>query len=235
MNEDFEEAPLPSVALAPVEPTSSRHAYRFASGFSRGAPMPDFDQDAVKSEPMLFNCDAASARRLGGPITRAFLDALGFDPVVVDTRVHMLMPGWFPCIPGFHHDDVPRTRPDGQPDYDDPPYRSKHAMALINGEIAATEFAVGYCDMPAVPLGETIYKVWHQEVERLLASGELQRQHAPSNRVVWFDDEAFHQGVRATGAGWRWFGRASWNTDRKPTNEVRRQVQVYLENPMEGW
>jgi ribosomal protein L4 len=42
-------------------------------------------------------------------------------------------------------------------------------------------------------------------------------------------------GTRAVKNGWRLFIRASWNTDRKPTNEFRRQVQVYMENPMEGW
>lgn len=29
--------------------------------------------------------------------------------------------------------------------------------------------------------------------------------------------------------------QANWDTGRKPSNELRNQVQVYLENPMEGW
>ena len=42
--------------------------------------------------------------------------------------------------------------------------------------------------------------------------------------------------IEGVGAGWRWFGRLSRNTDRvrKITNEVRQQAQVYLEFPMEG-
>jgi hypothetical protein len=57
----------------------------------------------------------------------------------------------------------------------------------------------------------------------------------PSDTVVFFDDRTWHQGTRAVKNGWRLFIRASWNTNRKATNEFRRQVQVYMENPMEGW
>lgn len=77
--------------------------------------------EIVKNEPMLFSCDLDATRELGGPITRAWLDAILTDasigPYIIDTRVHMLMPGFWPCIPGWHHDDVPREREDGQPDY----------------------------------------------------------------------------------------------------------------------
>lgn len=208
---------------------------RFVSKFALGHQFGDFDQETVKNEPMFFNASTEFAYENGGPITRAFLDALGDHATIFDSRVHMLMPGWFPCIPGWHHDDVPRTRSDGQPDYENPPYRSQHALGLVNGDICPTDFAVGFAEMPDVPLGETIYGAWHPEVERLIEAGELTRTSAPSNVVVWFDDRALHQGVRAVGNGWRWFGRASWDTHRKPTNEIRRQVQVYLDHPMEGW
>src|SRR5580700_1237659 len=111
-----------------------------------GSRLPEFPRRVVKNEPMLFNCDFDAAWRLGGPITRYFIDAVlragGFGspaeapryfdaPIIVDTRVHMLMPGWYPCIPGWHHDDVPRTRADGQPDYVTPVYKARHAMAMV--------------------------------------------------------------------------------------------------------
>ena len=72
-------------------------------------------------------------------------------------------------------------------------------------------------------------------VEEKLKSGELELMKAPSDQVVFFDDRTWHQGTRAVKNGWRLFIRASWDTNRKPTNEFRRQVQVYMENPMEGW
>lgn len=214
--------------------------FSFDSWFGLGERMPAFDQSFVKNEPMLFNCDVAHAFNLGGPISRSFLLALGpwmreYNDVVIDTRVHMLMPGWYPAIPGFHHDDVPRGQ-DGQPDYDAPAYRAEHAMALINGYICPTEFAVGKVELPRpVPGRGATYGQWHPIVDFNISDGILRRESVPSNRIVHFDWQSFHQGTAAVAGGWRWFGRATRNTHRQPTNEVRRQVQVYLEKPMEGW
>lgn len=203
--------------------------------------------DVLKNEPMFFNCSVAFARQNGGPITQSFLDAIpeGWDGAVLDSRVHMLMPGWYPAIPGYHHDDVPRPEiPVGQhfltapqPDYDTPRYRAEHLMGLANGDICPTAFAIGTCIMPAIPEGGLIYRAWHTEVERLLSAGALDKVLAPSGRVIWFDWQTFHTGTKAIGNGWRWFCRLTRNSDRcnTITNEIRRQVQVYLEFPMEGW
>lgn len=201
--------------------------------------MPSWSQDAVKDEPMLFNCDWPAAQALGGPITRGFLAALSelWDPagVIVDSRVHMLMPGWWPCIPGWHHDDVPRTRIDGQPDYESPAYLAQHVMALAGADVCPTEFAIGRCSLPDVSVGEVYYKTWHPMVDALVRNGRMTSWLTPVDRLVLFDWQSFHQGTRSRGNGWRWFCRATRNTGRKPTNETRKQVQVYLERPMEGW
>ena len=199
-----------------------------------------FTNDEVKNEPMLFGCDARHAEDLGGPLTRAFLAALPISwryapDLVVDSRVHMLIPGWFPAIPGYHHDDVPRSREDGQPNYVNPEYRSEHVMMLVNAEVCPTAFAVGSLDFTVPPLGRTIYKEWHPDVESAVKAGVLKLESIPDRTLAFFDDRAWHQATPAVKNGWRWFIRASRNTHRKPANELRRQVQVYLENPMEGW
>lgn len=214
--------------------------FTFESDCSDGRKLPDFDQTAVKNEPMLFSCDAAAAFALGGPITHAFLEELAqndwlANDVIIDSRVHMLMPGWYPAIPGWHHDDVPRGE-DGQPNYDTPAYRAEHAMALINGDICPTEFALGTVRLPRPVAGRgPTYGQWHPIVDFNVRDGMLVPVSVPSNRIIYFDWQTFHQGVAANANGWRWFGRATRNTQRKPTNEVRRQVQVYLAHPMEGW
>lgn len=198
----------------------------------------DYPQEEIKNEQMFFNSSADFAYRFGGEITRRFLDALPpeWRSGVFDSRVHMLMPGWYPGIPGWHHDDVPRPG-GGQPDYDHPTYHSEHIMGLVNGEICPTAFALGMCVMPAVPPGETVYKVWNDEVDRLIATECLDRVEAESGTLIGFNWQTFHACQRANGTGWRWFGRISRNTDRckNITNEVRRQVQAYLEFPTEGW
>lgn len=213
-----------------------------------GLKMPDFPDEVVKNEPMLFNCDMAAASRQGGVITKAFLGLLPLDwhdcPVVVDTRVHMLMPGWYPCIPGWHHDDVPRTRPDGQPSYEHGQDRSWHVMALVNARLAPTTFALGKSRFPHPPHGITTYELWHGAVELKLRQGELKQWQLRTGNLVLFDDRCWHRGSEAVGTGWRWFGRVSRYFDaagreiarRNPrTCEVRRQVQVYLPAVNAGW
>lgn len=196
-------------------------------------------QDEIKNEPMLFNCDFGAAIKLGGPITKKFINSLNSEfhdnvDIVFDSRVHMLMPGWFPCIPGFHCDDVPRERSDGQPNHVNPSYQSKHCL-MICGDASRTEFALGEFELEEPPLGEKIYKVWHPQVEQKVRNGELQSFSAEPNMLIYFDYDSWHQGTPATKNGWRFFIRATINTTRKPTNEIRRQTQVYLSNPMEGW
>ena len=225
------------------------------SNFTVGAEMRNWDQRYVKNEPMLFSATPLFAWQNGGAITRDFL-ALAFGITLadeaewvlrdkkcgnynLDSRVHMLMPGWFPCIPGWHHDDVPRSRSDGQPNYDNPEYESKHILALVNGGICPTEFAVGKAEYPDVPLGRTVYKDWHECVERDIKDGVMQRVQIPSNRLIHFNHHSFHQGTRAIGTGFRWFGRLTWDAGyekgRPHHNEIRKQVNVYLDMPMEGW
>lgn len=207
----------------------------------------DWSQDEIKTEPMFFNSSLQFAWDKGGPIMREFLESVprGWEGAVLDSRIHMLMPGWYPAIPGFHHDDVPRPPiPIGQhfmtaaqPDYENPRYKAEHLMGLVNGDICPTLFAIGRCTMPAIPDGELIYRRWHREVESLLEMGRLEPQECPSGLVVGFDWQTFHTGQKAKGHGWRWFCRITRNSDRcgQITNEIRSQVQVYLEFPMEGW
>jgi hypothetical protein len=214
-----------------------KNMFRFNSDFHYGNNFPNFDEKTVKDEPMLFRCSVSKAYELGGPITKAFLDTVGTWGASgnIDTRVHMLMPGWYPCIPGWHHDDVPRSRSDGQPDYVNPAYHAHHVMGLINGDICPTQFAVGGCKMPEVELGDTVYRVWNDEVEDNIRDRNMHICNARSNRLIYFDDHSFHRGTKAIERGWRWFGRLTIGTDIKPKNEVRRQVQVYMPVPTQGW
>lgn len=209
----------------------------------------NIENEEIKSEPMFFNCDLEFAYKNGGAITRSFIDALPHHwkegNEVFDSRGHMLMPGWYPAIPGWHHDDVPRAEipvgqhfiTAGQPDYDNPRYLSQHVMGLVNGDVSPTHFAIGQCPMPAVPEGELIYRSWNSEVEKLIDNRSIDVFTARDRRLYFFDWETFHTGTKAVSNGWRWFGRVSRCTERvsKITNEIRTNAQVYLEFPMEGW
>lgn len=103
-------------------------------------------------EVQLFQSDYKFAKQVvenrDCPWTKEFLEELPEDwqnsNTRIDSRVHMLMPGWYPCIPGWHHDDVQRTRKDKQPDYfAENPIRAQHIMMLVGADVSATEFATG--------------------------------------------------------------------------------------------
>lgn len=217
-----------------------RESYTFESTVKgRGKFRADWEESVVKNEPMLFNCTLPAAYDMGGPITKAFIDAMPDQwrynkNAIVDSRVHMLMPGWYPCIPGFHHDDVPRRTPSSQPDYDNMLYHSEHLMGLVNGDICPTLFALGTHTLPRVYEG-VIYEKWHDIVQSQIDSGILLPYEAPSGVLLEFNWMSMHTGQRAKAAGWRWFIRVSRNTTRVPSNEVRKQVQVYLDKVTAGW
>lgn len=213
--------------------------YVFDSKIQHGPFLGNYNQDIVKKEPMLFSADQEFARINGGELTNRFINCLSKEflqspELIIDSRVHMLMPGMYPCIPGFHHDDVPRERSDGQPEYLKPSYRSKHCMMIMGGG-ARTKFALGNAPFPEVPLNQKYYKVWHPIVTDYLEMGILKRYDADFGRVIYFDDRTWHEGTPAYETAFRFFIRASINTNRKPKNEIRTQTQVYLEVPMEGW
>lgn len=212
--------------------------YVFHSRYTPLSKMREFTVEEIKNEPMLFNCTFDFAWKHGGPITREFLALLPEywrEDSVFDSRLHMLMPGWYPCIPGYHHDDVPRTRVDGQPNYDDPNNKSLHVMATVNSHVAPTYGIKGDVVVPVVELGHKIYQIWHRHLTNEISNGILTEEPIPSNTLVEFDSNFFHRGSAAVQNGWRWFGRISRWTTRKPTNEIRRQAQVYMTDLNEGW
>lgn len=201
-----------------------------------------YSQNVIKNEPMLFNCDTQFAYSNGGPITKEFLDKLYYTNWndtgnwVIDSRVHMaVVEGCYLCIPGFHHDDVPRTRSDGQPDYHSPAYKAEHCCCVVGADIAPTRFATGKAFFQDVPIGKKYYKEWHTLVNNYIKDGTLLSRSIEDRKLTFFDWETWHEGTPAVKTGWRFFIRASRYTHRKVTNEIRKQVQIYLPNPMEGW
>lgn len=200
----------------------------------------DWRLGTIKTEPQFFSCNIQFAYDNGGHITTEFIECLPDEWLesncIVDSRVHMLMPGWYPCIPGWHLDDVPRTREDGQPDHLNPKYKSEHLLGIV-GDCSKTEFAVGSCQLEEPAIGKVVYGEWHSDIEEVLSreNSPLQRISAEPGIMYQFDWQTWHRGTSATHSGWRWFIRLSRNTERKIVNEIRTQTQVYLPCVDMGW
>lgn len=191
-----------------------------------------FPDETIKNEPMFFQMPLKQALQQGGPITRAFLSCVPLSEgnMFLDSRVHMLMPGWWPCIPGWHHDDVERSRPDGQPNYHTASYRPWFAMGLVGSAHCPTQFKTGAFSLPEVENG-IIYKEWHPIVD----ADHNQSSFAQYGKVLLFDDRTLHQGTECVQGGWRWFGRVTYGNPITPAAQVRQNANVYMPVPMEGW
>lgn len=231
--------------MTAIKNTTFHSDFKQLGGFAKY-----IDNSEIKGEPMFFNSSLEFAFDKGGPITRSFIENLPYGDfrskfAVFDSRVHMLMPGWYPAIPGWHHDDVPRAEiptgqhfiTAGQPDYDNMAYRSKHILGLVNADVCPTEFIRGVCKMSKCQPEELIYRKWHEEIEGMISRNKIDKHSTLDRTLYEFDWQTFHTGTKAVKNGWRWFGRVSTDTDRskKITNEIRVNAQVYLEFPMEGW
>jgi len=203
---------------------------------------PALVQHWVKDEPMFWRASVDLAFANGDFLTRSFIFELMRypewaavrDTILIDSRVHMLFPGWYPSIPGYHFDDVPRELPNKQPNHRNPSYKAEHAMMLV-GDASLTQFALGTAEFPEVGPDDLYYQKWHPIVEQYVKDGVLESRYAEPNKLIFFDWNTWHQGVKATKRGNRLFIRATRNTNLKMQNEIRRNAQVYLENPMEGW
>lgn len=199
-------------------------------------------QEVIRNEPMIFACDKEHALRLGGPIIRDFVSKLPSEwldnpTLIIDSRTHMLMPGWYPAIPGWHLDEIPRTLPNNQPDHFDTPCTSQHISVCV-GDASLTEFLVGDFELQEPPPEVIVYKQWTQDVQRIVESGAVDICQPKSGVLVHFWDHSWHRVTPSNKHAWRVFIRATIGAKRKFYNEQRHQVQVYLtgnEDEAGGW
>lgn len=209
--------------------------YTFNPTLVNEGEMPKFSTSIIKEEPMMFSADKDFAFKNGGEITKYFIQEFLNDdlPWIIDSRVHMLMPGWYPCIPGWHHDDVPRyTTPGGQPDYDNLRYKASHKLCVI-GDASLTQFYKKPIELEKPKPGEVYYKIWNDEINKVLTPEDIYT--VDSGEVVSFDWQTFHRGMPSTKSDWRYFVRASVDTFRQFHNQVRKQVQAYMPAIEGGW
>jgi len=194
------------------------------------------DAATIKREPMLFSCDLEHAKLLGGPLTREVLEKLeevlpaprGGRNWVVDTRVHMLKPHFYPAIPGWHGDAVGRGE-NGQPESFAEDAGQRHYCVLLETtpDLAPTDFLIEEVEVEIDP--EAVWK----SVDAAVNEKEVKHAPLPAGNLCEFTTETLHRCTAATGKGWRFFFRCS-EMKTAPRNEIRTQVQTYVDIN-QGW
>lgn len=189
----------------------------------------------LQAENQFFGADYDYALEFGGDITREFLKALPeswYTDLILDSRCHMLMPGWYPAIPGWHLDDIPRDK-SGQPDLNDSRPPALHMAAIVDcGTGSLTEFCRPITELPRkVAAGSRLWGVHDQ-----LINHENPPREAVENLEVFpFTVGNYHRATPARHSGWRFFIRASVQSTRQHQNVIRTQTQVYMPAIGAGW
>jgi len=202
-------------------------------------PNENYGKWLIEREPMLFQSNAEFSFNAGGPITKDVLDRLRactpskvFNKLRIDTRSHMLMPGFFPCIPGYHCDFMQTTE------------SGKQMMSTHDEDIEHYMFLSG---PPSTEFIKDRNIVWDKdiftwkEVSNEMNSRKLETFKVPTGQLIKFNARELHRGTPHEGppGHWRYFFRATslpeWHQDYgKFTNKIRHQVQVYCDLN-EGW
>ena len=204
-----------------------------------GSRIANPEQEEIRQLPQFFRSSPDYVYRLGGPVYRHILDAAPLTSqrsnISIDSRLHMLMPGFLPCIGGWHCDDF--YRPDGgQPDLlglaEKPEFQCTHHSIILGEDIAPTLFATSPVDVPDWCLKtDRVYKHCHNEVEHQRPTLLM----STAGYFVTFGSFSLHRGSMSTGRGWRLFVRITESDHYEPLNEIRTQTQVYIQDEANGW
>lgn len=206
--------------------------------------------DDVRNTFGLFRASVEDALRYGGDVVREAIHACDIRNdrkyVVVDVKVHMLMPGFMPAIPGWHTDGAPRI-PTSElaPGQKAPPdilkqeeLRDVHYHLLITGEGCLTEFidrpvVLNVPDRPSPAL----YSDLTRQVQANL-NKEYFAQAVPSCVWTQWDWWDLHRGIEAKYHEWRLLVRIAETDYQTPLSDLREilrtQQQVYV-HPNFGW
>jgi hypothetical protein len=192
----------------------------------------------LRDWPQLYRASPEFAQDAGhAGLSRAVSEALSgltqkWKHVSIDTRVSMLVPGMYPCIPGWHVDDF--WRPDGKhTDLLTVPEAEHMVMNLGTNSNTMFVNELLTIEIPTVAeLGEkSVHAIIHAAVESI----DVETIAAQQGFIYRMYPTTIHRGEAARERGWRVFFRLTGSNHREPRDEVRTQTQVYITDPARGW
>lgn len=207
-------------------------------------------QSEVKNTFGLWNASYDDAVRYGGEVTRAALQAMNLrhdrKNIIVDTKVHMLMPGWSPAIPGWHADGAPRS-PNKDPNGLDPPdtfaqegdERYNRYHILVTGFGCLTQYinCPMYVPLPSEPAYD-VYSIMSKYVQKKVDENPAIVSSFASCVAYEFDWWNIHTGIIASRKEWRYLIRVCESDYYEPRTDlrevIRMQSQIYSPSDF-GW
>ena len=203
-------------------------------------PQPSMDE--IKTTFGLWNASFDDAMKFGGDITREALRAMDLrhdrKNIIVDTKIHMLMPGFSPAIPGWHTDGVPRDK-NKNPQGKDVPClldqeneeRPHRYHILVTGTGCLTQYIAEPLELDLKDRDYALYAEMSNKVQELVKAKKVKTLEAPTCQVIEFDWWDIHTGIVATKHEWRYLIRVCETDYYEPQKDLRKiirlQSQVY--------
>lgn len=192
----------------------------------------------IASEPKVLSASPEEVYKKEGTLAQKILYALGSFDVpdglypVIDTRVHRLMPGMYPAIPGWHCDDWPRKDYISQPD---PSLVNKEAYHIVcniatSRHVSNTEFNLDHHKFEW-DQKSPLWKELHSSIEK---RNDVTRRQLLPGQIVKFSYDTPHRAMPCIERGWRFFFRLSM-MHRPPVKSVHNSEQVYILSEENGW
>ncbi|QIG58270.1 hypothetical protein SEA_SKOG_118 [Gordonia phage Skog] len=207
----------------------------------------DFSQSWIEATPNLQRASLDKAVLFGGPLVREILETapiVGDKPFIfVDTKVTLLMGGWYPAIPGWHTDGVPRginkdpqaiAGPSLKAQLAEPNRNAPRYHTMIVGYPCLTEFLTEPIDLDLIhDEDEKLYSEMTRRVNQMYPTLDTIRPEV-GQWATW-DWWNIHRATASNGRGWRLLMRITEGiTPPLETGFLRAQSQVYVPENF-GW
>lgn len=197
----------------------------------------------IMATPGMLNASLQDAVMYGGDVVR---DALSSCPLVgnrkhtiVDVKVHMLMEGMVPAIPGWHTDGVPRHEsgsPSGPllPDLSRQENRNSpvHHL-LVAGCDAPTVFVENRDVLLDVPC-EATSDLYAHVTKAMNSRDDLTRMEIPMGEWWTWDWWELHSAQPSREKGWRVLIRVTESDFVKPKDDLRDVIRTHQQAYIQG-
>ena len=160
------------------------------------------------------------------------LDAYEFD-----VKIHMLMPGQYPCVPNWHCDNVPRDV-NRKLAYNEAKLREEPPMLLWVSNGPHTEFLARPAYMARAPKDHGEVADFVNSLKESVGDDIAVTRFLPAQQWVSFSSTAPHRGRASDQHQWRVFVRATHKSVlpvRPKVHLLRRHCQVYLDSAKFSW
>lgn len=199
----------------------------------------------IKNTFSLWNASYDDAIRYGGDLTREALRVMNLrhdrKHIIVDTKIHMLMKGMSPGIPGWHVDGSPRDNlknpngsgmPDTFAQEGDDHFNRYHLLVTGNGCLTKFLQDPVLIPIPDKPSFEVYTEMSSYVQDSLLSDSQFGNPiNVPTGTVVEFDWWSIHTAIIATQKEWRYLIRVCETDYYEPQKDlrevIRMQNQVY--------